>query len=200
MEINNKYSMPVYEKMGANILRQYPLLPKALQLIRIAHHRQFYNGQPYFHHPIRVSLRMNFFEVEPPVLYAALFHDLLEDTAVTAQDLLDYGFDFHTVSYVSNLTRDEESSYKEYIAKILSTGDYNIIRIKLCDLYENSNNVRFLAPEKRSVLVRYGKSLKEIQEYLTRSEKGLKLLNETISGPLDKETLGIWLGQEPTFL
>lgn len=190
----------IYKRIPKILFEEHSKLEEALTLIRIAHHGQFYNNAPYFHHPIRVLLRMNWYAVDSEDIYAALFHDLIEDTGVTLKDLEFYGYNDRVIELVSLLTRDEDQNYKEYIQGLIEKDDLWLARIKLADMYENSNNVRFLPPEKRKILIRYGKSIKEVQDYLRKSHVGRTMLESTISNELNKETLEAWIGQEPTFL
>lgn len=192
----------MYDRIPQVLFREHPSLEHMLMLIRIAHGDQLYNGAPYFHHPIRVMLRMNWWDLTSEEVYAALGHDLLEDTAVTREDLQFYGYSDKTIGLIKLLTRehDGEQTYKDYIQGLIAIGDIELLRIKLCDMYENSNNVRFLPMEKRKILVRYGKSIKEVQDFLAKTPRGQAMLENTISGELDKETLEAWIGQEPTFL
>jgi (p)ppGpp synthase/HD superfamily hydrolase len=178
----------------------FDLLEQTLRLTRIAHASQLYNHQPYWHHPVRVALRMVWPHVDTDDLYVALGHDWLEDTNITVHDLRYFGYSDWAIWAMQCLTRDEEVSYKDYIRGIIETGDLSLMRIKLCDLFENSNNVRFLPTEKRKVLVRYGKSIKEILEALNQTHLGRELVKYTISGELDGQTLESWIGQPPTFL
>lgn len=193
---------PMYSKIPSILFTEHDKLELMLRIIRMAHGDQLYNGSPYFHHPIRVLLRMNWFGIESDDVYTALGHDLFEDTHVTSDDLRFFGFNGRVVGGIRQLSRldREESTYKEYISTLIRIDDLGLLHIKLADLYENSNNVRFLPMEKRKILVRYGKSIKEIQDHLSKTERGREILQHTISGELDKETLEAWIGQEPTFL
>src|SRR5687768_15184546 len=49
-----------------------------------------YSDDPYIVHPVRVMEKCRRFTNDPAVLAAALLHDVLEDTAVTKQELLEF--------------------------------------------------------------------------------------------------------------
>jgi (p)ppGpp synthase/HD superfamily hydrolase len=184
------------------VAKMYPLANRAMSLIRIGHNGQQYNSLPYWHHPVRVMLRLGWDNVNPDLFYAALFHDLIEDTCITEDDLRAFGYSERCIDIVKAVTRNkDEDTYKEFIAKILVSKDIEIIRLKLADLYENSNNVRFLPPEKRGVMVRYGKSINELSEaYKDHYWLKCELTPVIISGELDKNEVEKWIGQVPTFL
>lgn len=65
------------------------------QLIQIKHfaseahgdQRRKFADEPYINHPVRVMELCREYTSALPVLYAALLHDVLEDTAVTAKEL-----------------------------------------------------------------------------------------------------------------
>lgn len=182
------------------LFREHDKLDLTLRLIRIAHGSQLYNGLPYWHHPVRVLLRMNWWDMDSEQIYGALFHDTKEDTELADDDLRFYGYNERVVDLRNKMTRDVDESYRDYIRRLIDSGDIWACRLKLADMYENSNNVRFLPPEKRKIIIRYGKSIKEVQEFLKKTPRGTGLLENTISGELDKEILEAWIGQTPTFL
>lgn len=193
---------PRYETIPQVYFTQYPKLELMLRLIRIAHGNQVYNNAPYWHHPVRVLLRMNWASLDEDDVYTALGHDLNEDTHLGPDDLTFFGFNGRVVGGIKQLSRskDNDQTYKEYIQNLIRIGDFGLLHVKFSDMYENSNNVRFLPMEKRKILVRYGKSIKEVQDFLSQSQRGKEILQHTISGELDRSTLEAWIGQEPTFL
>lgn len=65
-----------------------------------------YNTLPYIYHPARVAGRAMILECATPELVAAAFmHDVLEDTAVTQQEMVDV-FGEKITSYVEMLTNE----------------------------------------------------------------------------------------------
>lgn len=74
--------------MLSNIL-QSKVLEKVLSFASKAHgeQRRKFSNELFIHHPIRVMNSCREFTDEIPVLAAALLHDILEDTAVTRQEL-----------------------------------------------------------------------------------------------------------------
>jgi guanosine-3',5'-bis(diphosphate) 3'-pyrophosphohydrolase len=184
------------------IFKQYPRIPRTLSLIKLAHSGQLYNELPYWHHPVRVMLRLGWFQVDEEILCAALLHDTLEDTLLTEQDLRYFDYSDRTIDTVKILTRDPELSYKDYIRSVLNTKNISAIRIKLADLFENSNNIRFLPPEKRGRMVRYGKSIQDIlhSDVVGTNQQILIAISKVISGELERTEVEKWIGECPRFV
>lgn len=92
------------------------MLIKMEQLARKAHANQFRrdNTTPYIKHVENVASRVNNDEEK----IVAWGHDLIEDTDVTAKDLLDMGFDSHIVKAIELLTKTEGYDYIEYMRNI----------------------------------------------------------------------------------
>ncbi len=78
---------------------------EALELAVAAHEGQTrrYTGEPFVLHPVAVAHVVSEYERDPLVLAAALLHDVVEDTEVTAQDLADR-FPASVVRMVLSLT------------------------------------------------------------------------------------------------
>ncbi len=126
-------------------------------------------GAPYWKHPRRVAqLAVDLcFEVSicsidrPVVACAALLHDVVEDTSVTAKDLSDQGFSDLCVATVELLTKPSDASdLSDYYAAIAD--DYLARTIKLADIADNSNEHRManLTAENRERLTsKYEKAL-----------------------------------------
>jgi (p)ppGpp synthase/HD superfamily hydrolase len=72
------------------MLTQQELISMVIQFAVNAHmgQKRKYSDQPYVAHPIRVMNNCLNYTSETPVLLAAVLHDVLEDTAVTADQLL----------------------------------------------------------------------------------------------------------------
>ena len=96
-------------------------------------------GVDYINHPLTVSKNCNT-EKEKIV---ALLHDVLEDTLVTKEDLLQF-FDTEIVEAVYLLTHKEEDSYMDYLAKIKANPLAKAVKIQ--DLKHNMDLSRFSNP------------------------------------------------------
>ena len=90
-------------------------------------------GIDYIQHPVYVASQVKT-EQEKAV---ALLHDVLEDSDITAADLLAYGLSNEVVTAVQTLTKKKGQSYQDYLEKVKSN---NLARVvKLADLKHNSD-------------------------------------------------------------
>lgn len=114
------------------------LLEKALIIATKAHEGQTDKaGAPYIFHPIRVSNRCHTEEER----IVALLHDVIEDTNVTASDLLTEGFPPTIVEAVLSVSRNEGESYEDFVIR----SKQNPIgrQVKIHDLEDNMDITRF---------------------------------------------------------
>lgn len=92
-------------------------------------------GAEYIDHPGRVAERFDPLTESVPAA-AAWLHDVLEDTAVSAQELLEAGVLPEIVDIVTLLTRRSDVTDDEYYARIRRHPDAR--RVKLADVDDNS--------------------------------------------------------------
>ncbi len=114
-------------------------------------------GQPYDQHCIRVAAHLTG-KVSDDALHAALLHDVVEDTAITIDDLRSRGYSERTLWLVDRLTRrPEDGTYLEWIRSIADTGDHELVLIKLSDNLDNSDPARIeaLPSEQSHISQRY---------------------------------------------
>ncbi len=100
-------------------------------------------GAPYILHPLRMMLRVS----TPEERMAAVLHDVVEDCGVSLADLREAGFSEAVVAAVDALTRREEESYEEFVAR--AAKDPVGRRVKLADLEDNSDLSRIAEPTQR---------------------------------------------------
>ncbi|WP_308545011.1 HD domain-containing protein [uncultured Sneathia sp.] len=114
-----------------NIMNKYEL---ALKIATEAHKGQVDKaGVPYINHPLTVASLVDTEEEK----IVALLHDTIEDTNITEQDLIDYGFPNEIVEAVKLLTHNKNVPYMDYVAKIK---DNELARkVKIADLTHNSD-------------------------------------------------------------
>ncbi|WP_232333689.1 hypothetical protein [Agromyces laixinhei] len=102
----------------------------------VAHHGQLDQvGAEYIDHPGRVAERFDAL-TEPVLVAAAWLHDVLEDSDVTAQDLLEAGVQPEVVEIVQLLTRDPDVADDAYYAGIRRHPVAR--RVKLADIDDNT--------------------------------------------------------------
>lgn len=97
-------------------------------------------GVPYIQHPLAVAEAMNSEEETA----AALLHDVIEDTELTADDLLQRGVPQRVVTAVVKLTRKEGTPYLHYVEALRD--DPIAVAVKMADLKQNSDLSRLGHP------------------------------------------------------
>ena len=68
---------------------------------------------------------------------AGLLHDIVEDTAITPEDLLSKGVEKEVVEAVDLLTHRDGDSYEDYVRKIVRSRNHTAIQVKLNDRHHN---------------------------------------------------------------
>ena len=128
-----------------------------------AHQGQFRkSGDPYISHPIAVAKILTQWHLDSQALTAALLHDVMEDTAVTKNEISDK-FGKHVadlVDGVSKLDRIEfqthEQAQAENFRKMLlaMARDVRVILIKLADRLHNMRTLQVMHSKKRARIAR----------------------------------------------
>jgi (p)ppGpp synthase/HD superfamily hydrolase len=101
-------------------------------------------GAPYYFHPLRVMMRLGP-DADVVEKHAALLHDVLEDVAgATADTLREHGYPETVIRLCQLLCRGQDETYPSFIERIISSRSRSAMRIKLADLYDNTNEERAL--------------------------------------------------------
>lgn len=112
------------------------LTNKALRFAYNAHHGQLdYNGIPYIFHPLHLAEAMD----DEISCCAALLHDVVEDTAVTMEQL-EQEFPAEVISVLKLLTHEEGVPYFDYVRAIKNNPI--AVKVKLADIAHNSDQTR----------------------------------------------------------
>lgn len=91
---------------------------KCLEYIKIKHKGQKRKqGQEYFHHPVAVSLILKGKGFSEDYQIAALFHDLLEDTDATDEEIIELSSK-NILEVVKLLTKEEDYIMTNYMERI----------------------------------------------------------------------------------
>ena len=120
-----------------------PLTCKAMQIAYAAHHGQVdKGGLPYIFHPYHLAEQME----DELSCCAALLHDVVEDTAVTMEELA-AEFPHEVIDVLKLLTHREGVPYFAYVRNIKANPI--AVKIKLADIAHNSDQTRCpsLTPE-----------------------------------------------------
>jgi (p)ppGpp synthase/HD superfamily hydrolase len=109
------------------------LVEKAIALAVEAHAGEVdKQGKPYILHPLHLMMQMETAEE----MITAVLHDVVEDTALTLEDLRQQGFPEAVLEALALLTHDTAStSYEEYVAAIKPNP--LACKVKLADLAHN---------------------------------------------------------------
>jgi len=137
------------------------LLEKAIEIATEAHRGQTDRaGQPYILHPAAVAANVETTEQK----IVAYLHDVIEDTDITAEYLLDAGFPDFIVDAVTAITKADGMPYDEYLNQVKAN---DIARtVKIADLGHNLDESRLLHPTQRDIdrWEKYKKALKFMKE------------------------------------
>lgn len=119
-------------------------LERAIEIAAKAHAGQVDKaGQPYVLHPLRMMLAV----ATPEARVAAVLHDVVEDTAVTLDELRAEGFPASVLEAVEALTKRDGEDYEAFIRRVAPNP---IAReVKLADLRDNSDLSRIAEPTER---------------------------------------------------
>lgn len=113
------------------------LTKKALKLCFEAHKSQVdKTNMPYVFHPFHLAEQMD----DEISTVCALLHDVVEDTDVTFDNLLEMGFPIEVVDIIKLLTHDEVVPYMDYVKRI--SCNKIATKVKIADLMHNSDLTR----------------------------------------------------------
>ena len=108
------------------------LYDDAMRIAAAAHaYQRDKGGKPYIDHPIRVSMACKSLDAK----IVALLHDVIEDTSVTADFLIDNGFPKYIVDAVLAITRKKNEPYSAFIDRIKTNEIAK--EVKIHDLEDN---------------------------------------------------------------
>lgn len=129
--------------------------------------RRKYTGRPYIEHPIAVAGLVASVGGCDGVLEAALLHDVIEDTKVTADDLRrSFGEQVaQWVLEVTDVSRPEDGNRalrKAIDLQHIAKASYEGKTIKLADLIDNTSTIVKYDPEFARVYMREKKALLEV--------------------------------------
>lgn len=110
------------------------LTKKAMKICFNAHVNQVdKTGIPYVFHPFHLAEQM---DTEDSVC-VALLHDVVEDTNITFEDLINEGFNSEIIAALRLLTHLDDTPYMEYVREIKTNPLAR--KVKLADLKHNSD-------------------------------------------------------------
>jgi guanosine-3',5'-bis(diphosphate) 3'-pyrophosphohydrolase len=138
-------------------------IKEAYRFSDAAHLGQFRkSGEPYITHPIAVAEILAEWKLDAAAIQSALLHDVLEDSGVRKQELVErFGTTVaELVDGVSKLDRlrfdsNEEAQAESFRKMLLAMArDVRVILIKLADRLHNVRTLEAMDPEKRRRIAR----------------------------------------------
>ena len=138
------------------------VLDDAIRIAREAHADQVdKSGNPYIHHPLRVMARVK----GPHAQMAAVLHDVIEDTAVTAEDLKEAGCPDAVIDSVIALSKVPGEAMLSYLRRVAANPV--AVLVKRADIGDNTDPVRLskLDPETQDRLrAKYAEAIRVLDE------------------------------------
>jgi guanosine-3',5'-bis(diphosphate) 3'-pyrophosphohydrolase len=116
-----------------------------------------HTGEPYITHPVAVATILAGMRMDPPTIIAAILHDVIEDTYVEKQDLIDQ-FGKEVADLVDGVTKLTQINFEsqaqaqaENFRKMVMAmaRDIRVILVKLADRLHNMRTIGCLPPKKR---------------------------------------------------
>jgi guanosine-3',5'-bis(diphosphate) 3'-pyrophosphohydrolase len=120
------------------------------------------SGEPYLVHPLEVAHTLAEIRLDQTAIVAGLLHDLVEDTAVTIQDIeREFGEQVaHLVEGVTKIgkidfaTREERQAENLRKMMLAMVDDIRVVLIKLADRLHNMRTLQHLPPERQQAIAR----------------------------------------------
>ncbi len=136
------------------------LIEKALAIALEAHKGQVDKaGKPYILHPLRLMTGLED-EIE---MIAALLHDVIEDSDITAEDLKRAGIPEEVIEIIGYLTKQTGEDYDDFIERI--SNHRKASRVKIKDIEDNMDISRLetIGEVDLARLAKYHKAVKHLK-------------------------------------
>jgi (p)ppGpp synthase/HD superfamily hydrolase len=121
-------------------------------------------GAPYILHPLRVMFHLES-DADAATRIAAVLHDVIEDTPITAAQLRERGFADEAVEAIEFLTKlpEEEDDYEAFIRRAAQNRIAR--RVKIADLKDNmdASRIRELTDKDHKRMEKYQRALQVLQ-------------------------------------
>ena len=140
-------------------------LEDAVAIATSAHEGQVdKSGRPYIGHPLRVMASVSGEHEQ----MAAVLHDVIEDTPVTADDLLARGCPPAVVDAVIALSHLDDEPQEDYLRRVAANP--LALSVKRADIGDNLSPARLARLDQETqerLKVKYARALKLLDEYVS---------------------------------
>lgn len=127
--------------MAINAAAPGGVLGAALAIAVAAHERQVDKaGRPYIAHPLRMVARALTEYHDPEIAVVAALHDVVEDTAISFDDLCVFGFSDRVLDAIAALTRQPGEPYADFLQRVRANAI--AVVVKLLDVDDNGDPAR----------------------------------------------------------
>ena len=163
-EIRELYGQLIALMKSYHPSQDFSVIEKAYEVGKEAHKDQVRkSGEPYFIHPLNVAIILAKLKLDKETIVAAILHDVVEDTALTKEDLeREFG---HEVAFlvdgvtkltklqiqVRNVGSTKEEQKMESFRKLVMamSEDIRVIIIKFADRLHNMRTMEFQKPDRQ---------------------------------------------------
>ena len=121
------------------------------------------DGEPYILHPLQVGLMGTTDEER----MAGFLHDVLEDSDITADSLLEAGIPESVVNALTLLTHAKDEPYVDYIQRIIDSHNPVALKVKFNDLTHNYERGKAYP----DLQAKHGKALQLVKEAIERANR-----------------------------
>jgi GTP diphosphokinase / guanosine-3',5'-bis(diphosphate) 3'-diphosphatase len=129
---------------------------------RLHHGQSRSSGEPYIYHPLAAARILADLRLDHTTIIAAILHDVLEDTAVTKEQLeREFGKDVaglvdgvSKIEKIEGMTRVERQAESFRKLLLAMTQDLRVILVKLADRLHNMRTLEHMASEQRRRIAR----------------------------------------------
>lgn len=158
------------EEEFENLRESDDLMYKSLEIVtRVFSDKEDKGGMPYVIHLLKVYSKVTDYTEK----VCALLHDVVEDTPITFEDMKDFGYSKEVIDILKILTKVKGEDYRDYIERIIDSGNIHAMNIKLADLKHNMDITRIKNPTRNDyerISKRYEPAYQKISEKLNEME------------------------------
>ena len=165
--LENYFTEEEYQK----IKETDDLIYKSLEIVtRLFNDKKDKGGFPYVIHLLKVYSGVSDYTEK----VCALLHDVVEDTNVNYDDLMNVGYSNEVIDILKILTKLKGEDYREYIKRIIDSNNIHAMNIKLADLRHNMDLGRIknpMANDYERISKRYEPAYEQINNRIMEMEK-----------------------------